>query len=165
MIVKAVSLWEPWASLMALGAKTIETRDRKVHFRGLLLIHAARKWSIEQERFLMTPEVQEALRPLIAEHPVHRGHTDQVREYHLGRGRALALVKLHACVSTSGVFSPDLVPELRAMVDRERTFGDYRPNRWLWVTSDRQRLKPFQVRGHQGFFNVELPEPLTELLA
>lgn len=38
----ALSLWQPWASLIAHGAKTIETRGWATHYRGPLAIHAAK---------------------------------------------------------------------------------------------------------------------------
>jgi hypothetical protein len=41
--VKALSLWQPWASLVALGVKTIETRSWSTSYRGPLAIHAARR--------------------------------------------------------------------------------------------------------------------------
>lgn len=39
--MKAISLWQPWASLVALGVKTIETRSWSTKYRGPLTIHAA----------------------------------------------------------------------------------------------------------------------------
>jgi activating signal cointegrator 1 len=39
--VRAVTLWQPWASLIALGAKAIETRGWSTSYRGPLLIHAS----------------------------------------------------------------------------------------------------------------------------
>lgn len=39
--MKALSLWQPWASLVALGTKRIETRHWYLKHRGLLAIHAA----------------------------------------------------------------------------------------------------------------------------
>jgi activating signal cointegrator 1 len=39
--VKAWSLWQPWATLVALGEKRIETRSRPMKYRGPLAIHAA----------------------------------------------------------------------------------------------------------------------------
>ena len=45
--MRAITLWEPWATLIALGYKTIETR-RHARFRGLvgerIAIHAGQKW-------------------------------------------------------------------------------------------------------------------------
>lgn len=39
--MKALTLWQPWASLMALGVKWIETRSWSTSYRGWLAIHAA----------------------------------------------------------------------------------------------------------------------------
>lgn len=41
--MRALSLWQPWASLIALGVKTIETRGWSTKYRGPLLIHAAKR--------------------------------------------------------------------------------------------------------------------------
>lgn len=41
--MKAITLWQPWASLMATGLKKIETRSWHTRYRGGLLIHAAKK--------------------------------------------------------------------------------------------------------------------------
>ena len=38
----ALSLWQPWASAIALGLKKIETRSWYTPYRGPLLIHAAK---------------------------------------------------------------------------------------------------------------------------
>lgn len=40
--MKALSLWQPWATYIAIGAKTIETRSWGTPFRGELAIHAAK---------------------------------------------------------------------------------------------------------------------------
>jgi hypothetical protein len=41
--VRAITLWQPWASLVAQGAKTVETRSWSTDYRGPLAIHAARR--------------------------------------------------------------------------------------------------------------------------
>lgn len=41
--MKALTLHQPWATLVALGVKTIETRSWSTRYRGRLLIHAAAK--------------------------------------------------------------------------------------------------------------------------
>ena len=40
--IKAVSLWQPWASLVACGVKHHETRHWTTNYRGALAICAAR---------------------------------------------------------------------------------------------------------------------------
>jgi hypothetical protein len=50
--MKCLSLWQPYASLIAYGFKKVETRDayaaRWSTFRGPLLIHAAKRWTREE---------------------------------------------------------------------------------------------------------------------
>ncbi len=41
--MKALSIKEPFATLIANGDKTIETRSRKTNYRGELFIHASGK--------------------------------------------------------------------------------------------------------------------------
>jgi len=41
--MKALSLWQPWASAIALGSKRIETRGWATSYRGPLAIHAAKR--------------------------------------------------------------------------------------------------------------------------
>lgn len=41
--MKAISLWQPWATLIATGAKQIETRSWATSYRGPIAIHAAKR--------------------------------------------------------------------------------------------------------------------------
>ena len=41
--LKAISLWQPWASLIVAGLKTTETRGWTTKHRGPLIIHAAKR--------------------------------------------------------------------------------------------------------------------------
>lgn len=40
--IKALSIWQPWASLVAAGVKRHETRHRATSYRGPVAIHAAK---------------------------------------------------------------------------------------------------------------------------
>lgn len=40
--MKAITLWQPWASLLACGAKHYETRSWPTNYRGPIAIHAAK---------------------------------------------------------------------------------------------------------------------------
>lgn len=41
--MKAITIWQPWATLLAIGAKKYETRSWKTDYRGPIAIHAAAK--------------------------------------------------------------------------------------------------------------------------
>lgn len=40
---RALSLWQPWAHIVANGTKKVENRPRQTHLRGRFLIHAGLK--------------------------------------------------------------------------------------------------------------------------
>src|SRR5262245_31483934 len=45
--MRALTLWQPWATGIAIGAKRYETRSWATAYRGPLAIHAAKKCSNE----------------------------------------------------------------------------------------------------------------------
>src|SRR3546814_14671667 len=49
--LKAISLWQPWASAIALGHKSIETRHWPTKYRGELAIHAAKRFGPDEREF------------------------------------------------------------------------------------------------------------------
>ncbi|MBL8815985.1 MAG: ASCH domain-containing protein [Planctomyces sp.] len=42
--MKAITIWQPYATLIMLGAKRFETRSWPTTYRGPLVIHAAKRW-------------------------------------------------------------------------------------------------------------------------
>lgn len=53
--MKAISLWQPWASAISLGAKRIETRSWSTSYRGPIAIHAAKR-KVKRELAALTWE-------------------------------------------------------------------------------------------------------------
>ena len=45
--MKAITIYQPWARLIANGVKTIETRTWQTRYRGPLAIHAAKKIDLD----------------------------------------------------------------------------------------------------------------------
>lgn len=56
--MNAISLWQPWASLVAAGIKRIETRSWGTNFRGPIAIHAAKYRLKKREREAMLVDLQ-----------------------------------------------------------------------------------------------------------
>jgi hypothetical protein len=147
--VKLISLWEPWATLMAIGAKRIETRSWQTSYRGWLAIHASKGG-------LAKSQLRETLADL--------AFAKALECVELKPGHILAVVKLEDCCPMEdrgclpGVFSdyPDLDTQ------QERAFGDYHPDRWAWVTDALFRLEPIPYKASQGLCDV-LPEALEEI--
>lgn len=160
MIVKALSLWEPWASLMRYGVKKIETRSWSTGYRGLLLICASKRW---------TREMQAAAEPLFSGVLRHRPDIDEL-DMEVHPGMAVALVQLvhvaHTEHLTSNVGVTVAVRERIAHkrfyqalpASMEFNLGDYSPGRYGWCTEPIDTdFEPFAVRGAQGLFEVHLP--------
>lgn len=130
--MKLLSLWEPWATLMAIGAKRIETRSWSTAYRGWLAIHAAKGGISKRDlaEVMDDPAFQLAL----------------VGEQ-LQFGKIVAVVRLLGCKSTI-----NLNLEIS---EQERCFGDYSPGRYGWETSDLFRLpEPIPFRAMQGLVAV-----------
>lgn len=132
MKYQAISLWQPWASLIALGVKRFETRSWTTNYRGPLVICAAKRWNAELKEFA---EVFSA-------------------DFDLGLsalplGCALAVADLTRIYRTE-----DAAPDQSA---RELAFGDWSPGRYCWrMDNVRPFPEPIPVKGAQGLFTVEL---------
>lgn len=126
--MKAISLWQPWATAMALGVKTIETRSWFTRHRGDLLICAGTRKPQNWERELLT--------------------TVFGKEVELPLGRALCIVELYDCVPAHTV-------ELILTGRGEHLLGDFTEGRYAWLTRNLRKLASFPVVGRQGLFNVD----------
>jgi len=140
--MKALSLWQPWASLMAAGLKTIETRSWSTAYRGPLAIHAAKRPLTREEKSLFYIWACHGLLP-----------SDWI-DAHLPFGAIVAVVQLVRCEPT-GTFRVDRFNE---------AFGNYAPGRWAWITQNvRSLAQPIPYRGMQGLFDV--PDVILEQVA
>ena len=127
--MKAISLWQPWASAMAHGFKKIETRSWSTNYRGPLLIHAAKK-------VIQLPSAYiQAIFDVIDFQPDG-----------LPRGQILCRVDLIDCKLIS--------IHNRPSEGMERSLGNYTPDRYMWITDNLQVFPPFPFRGRQGLFDV-----------
>lgn len=136
--MKAISLWQPWATAMALGLKQIETRHWSHNYRGLIAIHAAKRWTREErelaEEFAALNDEPRLLSPPLG-----------------------AIVAVGVIVSIRS--SESLISEISST---EEMFGNYGPNRFGWLFKDIVALaEPVPCKGAQGFF--EVPDDLTKI--
>lgn len=46
--MRGLTLWQPWATMIALLEKRLETRSWESSYRGPIAVHAAARWSREQ---------------------------------------------------------------------------------------------------------------------
>ena len=151
--VRCISLTQPFASLVALGAKTIETRSWRTWYRGTLLIHAARSFPRRARELCK----QEPFASVLIEAGFTNPGSGKAEPGQLPLGVIVAVCILKHCVriGTPGVGLPPAEPE--------RSFGDYAPGRYAWILRDIQPLRePISAIGSMGLWEPE--SAILELL-
>lgn len=151
--MKAISLWEPWASLVRCGAKTWETRHWSTRYRGDLLICAAKRGLDKRylNHLLSRRDFRNALTPLAGRPPDMELGTwtyPGVKISDLHFGMAVAIVELTACRPTGNIGIGEVAAEL--------PFGDFSAGRFGWKFEHLRVIEPFPVKGRQGIFNVKI---------
>lgn len=113
---KTLSLLQPWASLVVMGLKKIETRSWQTAYRGPLLIHASlgRKGKV----------LAEAL-------PFSKYIADFDK---LPFGAIIGQVELEDIVPVEQLFYSS--EKLAALTLEEKAFGDYTQGRYAWLLSE-----------------------------
>lgn len=143
---RALSLYQPWASLIGVG-KIHETRSWATDYRGLLLIHAARKWNAGLCRMAFSHPFRSALglADCLDVYLDRRGkNLLRVCKPPLPLGAVVAICRLSGCAETSRV-----VPASPF----DRAFGDWSFGRWAWFLEDVRRLaEPVPCVGKQGLW-------------
>jgi len=153
--MKALTLTQPWASLVAIGAKQIETRSWSTNFRGTLAIHAAKGFPKAAREFAIEPVCYRA----VQRHSLSKTYSLIDPSYPLGC--VVATCNLLDCLPMesrgclAGVFQD--YPELDT--EQERAFGDYSPGRWAWVLEDVKAFpEPIPAKGALGLWEwIEYP--------
>ena len=140
-VTKALSLTQPWATLVATGHKAWETRSWSTKYRGWLAIHASKGFPKPCRELCL----EGAFRRVLRQH-------DYIGSVGLPLGQVLCIAYLSDCVSTN-VWTPDKDSD-------EYAFGDYSPNRFAWKFDAVVGVAPFPVKGALSIW--QLPNPITE---
>jgi len=144
--VKALTLTQPWATLVAVGENSIETRSWGTRYRGPLAIHSAKGFPRDaRELCTMSP-----YRGALGRH----GYADALS---LPLGALIAVAELVDVMK----FTRGSLRDVRARAKRgefpphEADFGDFSPGRYGWVLTDVRALRePIPARGMLGLWEV-----------
>lgn len=162
--MKAISLWQPWASAIALGSKRVETRSWGTKYRGRLAIHAAKRLHVNELIHLHS-----CWNWVGAMAGIGWGWgNDQRVPYDLPLGSVVAVCELVDCRPTDSftlgeIEQPRTGPKGDGYQWTERQMGNFGLGRFGWVLDNiRPLCEPVPFKGMQGFFNVpdELIGPL-----
>ena len=156
--MKAISLWQPWATLIASGAKRIETRSwapYKLRAGQLVAIHAAKRWTAD-ERDICEDEPFKRCLTLAAERGLWSFEKPPL-------GCVVAIARFQCAVPTlraqDGGFDYD------QMSDEEYEFGNFGPDRYGWLFSEVRPLEPISTPGQRGLFDWQPPATLPYVSA
>src|SRR6266699_47164 len=105
--MKALSLWQPWASLWACGRKIHETRAYQTSHRGTLLMHASKT---------ICTDIGDELRAICEDELGSRSARD------LPAGALIGMCELVRCTPT----------QYMHVDDEERAQGNFTPGRYAW---------------------------------
>lgn len=137
--MKAFTIWQPWASALALGFKEYETRGWRTNYRGWLLIHAAKVLTMDQVRFHSA-----AVHNLRA---TYEPDSKSLLEFEDNPqlGAIIADAWLADCIPTDGL---EVSPQ-------EAFFGDFSSGRFAWKFTHVRKLdEPLIWPGAQGIWDT-----------
>ncbi len=162
--MRAISLWQPWASAVALGSKKVETRHWSTAYRGPLVIHAAKR-RVRSELV----HIGTCWNWCGALREIHRIGRSEPLTDSLPFGKLIAVLNLIDCRPTDCFAYLDTPRRPRGETSdlydwTERQLGDFSLGRFGWEFENIYRLpEPIPFIGRQGFFNV--PDELLPVLA
>ncbi len=142
--MRAISLWQPYASLVAIGAKPDETRSwpapKALIGQDLAICSALRCKPLSED--VHDPIARQYITEALAAAGLSTG---------LPYGKVLCVVRVVACIPTG--------QRRDELTDRQEAFGDYTLGRFAWLFDNVRRLRyPQHVCGRQGIFDYTLPE-------
>ena len=150
--MKAITLTQPWATLIIIGEKSVETRSWGCHYVDRpLAIHASKgfpRWAKElcsQEPFLSS--LRKEYPGLSASEIVRRLPTGKV----LGTCRVVDKRPTNAIASALEYGISDWYRAI--FTEKELAFGDYSPDRWAWIIKYVEKFsEPVPAKGSLGLW-------------
>lgn len=152
--MRAISLWQPWASLMAWGIKHNETRGRRMPatlIDSFTAIHAAKKR-------VPFHSLDRTLRDIIGRECTRRN----ISYHQLPAGKIVAAVRFKTD-QPSDIMAASLMEKATPEAIEEYICGNYEPGRFAWISVEPFELcRPIPVKGKQGIMLLS-PEETMEV--
>lgn len=122
-IMKVLSIKEPYASLIMMNIKKIETRSFKTKYRGELYIHASLSKSNQND------ELSKLVSPMY--------------------GEIICKCSLVDCV----LMTEEFIENLKKEKPVEYKCGHYEVGRYAWILEDVKIIESFKAKGKLGIWN------------
>lgn len=144
--MKALTLTQPWATLVAIGAKRIETRSWNTNYRGPLAIHAAAGKYVDDYLLMKIEPFYSELRKAGIESRLQ--------------------IPLGGVVATCNLVRVDSIKEgyEKYITHNERSFGDYTAGRFAWILENITALpEAIGAKGALGLWEWSHPTVVIEI--
>ena len=139
--MKALTVWQPWATLLASGRKKYETRSWATSYRGPIAIHAAKR---PVRRTIGTLDAGSSLLERLKSLFSRREELEL-----LPHGAIIGTAILEHCHLIDEAFIAKLSPQ-------ELDLGDFTPGRYAWEFSHMTIVAPsIPARGAQGLWTLD----------
>lgn len=149
--MKAITLYDPWGSLMSIGAKVNETRGCRTSHRGDICIHVAKT-----DHGCSDEVAQAAIKAFQS-----RGVMPQPVF-----GCIVAVVDLWDVQPSEKFYCEPPTTDPFCITKEEFTFGNYHAGRFIYRTRNLRRLvKPVPCRGFQSIGWTVPPEVEAQIRA
>ena len=169
--IRSLTLTEPWASLVALEEKRLETRSWAPWdgYRGPIAIHASSKFPVEcEEQCYIEPFYSVLQSHGFEPHRQARRHRN-AWQFPLGHVIAIAcLENVYQVPVTKGeemLFNEGIsfAQQWQPPTEPELSFGNFAPGRYVWEFSMIHRLsQPLKASGALGLWNWLPPTSFWE---
>lgn len=150
ILMKAITLWQPWASAIALGYKKFETRSWATKYRGSIAIHATAKKLTAYEMACCNDGLLEDTYIYKKDGIYYLSRNKESHEIVLSK--VVAIAEITNCIPITEQFKRKLSKE-------ELSYGDYSTDgkqRYAWQLENvKQLLNPIEIKGQQGLWNIE----------
>ena len=143
--MKAITVWQPWAQLLAEGKKHDETRSWRTNYRGEILIHAAKKDPL----FGICQMPDEGWEKALLSFGLHEAFN---RFERFPTGVIIGKAILRDCKLIDQEYH-DFIKEL---CPEEFLYGDFTVGRYAWRLEEPEIFKnPIPASGKQGLWNFD----------
>lgn len=164
--MKAITVYQPYASLIATENKIYETRACSTKYRGPIAIHAAQKVDDDVFRFLICP--LSTMRELYKCGVTERNVDDLPRGAIIATAELVDVWRIETSVLTGEIRARKLNSDNRPSVTeiypthKEKELGDWRPGRYAWELRNVKILpEPIPAKGKSSLWDWN-PEAATK---
>jgi hypothetical protein len=151
--MKAISIYQPWASFIAHGYKQYETRSWTTSYRGDILICSGTKKTIPNKShfdYLKENKFPDSLGKIPSWNIQNKNYCNGYTHYdELLFGYGLCIANLVDCIMINDLF-------VSHQTELEKSVGDWSTGHYAWKLDNIRLIQPVLVKGKQRLFDIDI---------